>query len=885
MPIARGTILGTFEITGHIGSGGMGEVYRAHDTKLSRDVAIKVLPEQFAREPERLARFQREAKMLAALNHPNISAIYGLEQSGNLHYLVMELVEGSTLAERVRSAPVPVDETLAIARQVADAVEYAHERNVIHRDLKPANIKVTPAGVVKVLDFGLAKAMSDEPSPADIANSPTLSMAATQHGVILGTASYMSPEQARGRAVDKRTDIWAFGCVLYELLTGKQAFHGEDVAEILAAVMKTEPDWSRLPDNTPPTIRTLLRRCLQKDRALRLRDAGDARIEISEALAAAPAEPATAKASGSPLRTASIFGLAALLIGAAAATLITWNLRPASPRPVTRLALTLQEGEHLPLLNTPVVALSPDGSQVAFVSVRDRKQQIYLRPFDSAEVKPLPGTEGAENPFFSPNGKSLGFFSDGKLMKVSLDGGVPLAICETFFIRGASWGDNDTIVFASGFGTDGLSQVPAAGGKPQAITTKDPATGEEAHRWPQLLPGSKAVLFTAWSRNLDDSLIVVQRLDTKEKRILVRGGTYARYVPTGHIVYARAGSLMAVPFDLSRLQVTGDPISVAEGEGVSLDREGNAQFAISETGSLVYVPGGLQGADRTMVWVDRKGAEQPLMAPPRNYLAPRLSPDGQRVAAAISGANDDVWIYDIPRQALARLTFGARSLTPVWTPDGKRIVYRSNRAGSLNLFWKLADGSGEEERLTTSQLNQTPLAVSPDGQSLIFKEGQALSVLPLAGDRKSRLFFETTSNTAGAEFSPDGRWLAYASDESGRNEIYVRPFPSGTGRWQISTEGGAQPLWSRSGEIFYRDGDKTMAVQIATQPAVTVGKPRLLFEKPYVTIGGSNSSGMTPDGQRFLMLKAGEEEQEASQINVVLNWSEDLKRRVLAGEK
>jgi len=387
------------------------------------------------------------------------------------------------------------------------------------------------------------------------------------------------------------------------------------------------------------------------------------------------------------------------------------------------------------------------------------------------------------------------------------------------------------------------------------------------------------MLFTAWSRNLDDAYIVVQRFDTRERRILIQGGTDARYVPTGHLVYARAGTLLAVPSDLSRLEVTGDPISVAETEGVSLASEGVAQFDISETGSLVYIPGGIQGAERTLVWVDRQGAEQPLAAPPRNYINPRLSPDGQRVAVVIQGANDDVWVYDILRQTLTRLTFQARSISPVWTPDGSRIIFRSSRAGILNLFWKVADGSGEEERLTTSQKNQTPQAVSPDGQALVFADSGDLWILPLAGDRKPRPFLTTPFAENGAQFSPDGHWLAYTSNESGRNEVYVRPFPAGAGKWQISTEGGTEALWARGGELFYRNGDKTMAVGLTTEPTLTVGKPRLLFEGRFEN-PQSGSPGVTPDGQRFLMLKAGQQEQEATKINVVLNWFDELKHRV-----
>jgi Tol biopolymer transport system component len=879
-----GTKLGTYEVTVHIGSGGMGEVYQAHDTKLGRDVAIKVLPEAFAHDPERLSRFQREAKMLAALNHPNIATIYGLEQSSGTSYLVMELVSGETLAERVkREGAFPIQEALKIAVQIAEALEGAHEKGIIHRDLKPANVKVTLEGKVKVLDFGLAKAFAGDGVSSDPSDSPTLSMAATMHGVILGTAAYMSPEQARGKSVDKRTDIWAFGCVLYELLTGKQAFQGEDVTEILAAVVKTEPDWQAVPSAVPAKVRDLLRRCLQKDKTMRLRDAGDARIEIHEALTSpAPNVPAVPTLPAVPAwRQVAVAGIV-LLAGAAIAGVAVWKLRPGSPQPVSRLAVPLPPGESLRMLNTQVLALSPDGSRIAYVSSRAGKQQIYLRAFDSMESKALSGTEGAESLFFSPDGKWLGFSAGGKLMKVSMSGGAPLSICEAQNPRGVTWGDNGTIVFAPGFGVSGLSQVSAAGGKPQAITSRDPTAEEEADRWPQLLPGGRAVLFTAWNRNLDDAQIIVQRLDTRERRIILQGGTDPRYVPSGHLVYARAGTLMAVPFDLSRFQVTGEPIPVAE--DVSLATEGVAQFDISRTGSLVYVPGDLQGNGRRLVWVDRKGKEQPLEAPPRNYLNPRLSPDGQRVAVTIQGANDDVWVYDIPRQTLSRLTSQARSLNPIWTPDGKRIIYRSNRTGILNMFWKAADGSGEEERLTVSQSNQWPSAVSPDGQALAFvSSGRDLWILNLTGDRKSHPFQKTRINENSPSFSPDGRWLAYTSDESGLNEVYVQPFPAGGRKVQISTEGGEQARWARSGELFYRNGDKIMSIALTTQPTLVAGKPRMVFEGGYEPGSGYDVS---QDGQRFLMLKPVESQASApTQINVVLNWFEELKQKVPAGKK
>jgi len=893
MPISTGTRLGSYEIAGAISAGGMGEVYQAHDAKLGRDVAIKLLPEAFAHDPERLSRFQREAKMLAALNHPNIATIHGLEQSNGTNYLVMELVPGETLAERIkREGTLPIEEALKICVQVAEALEAAHEKGIIHRDLKPTNVKVTPEGKVKVLDFGLAKAFAGDAANDDPSNSPTLSMAATMHGVILGTAAYMSPEQARGKVLNKATDIWAFGCVLYEMLTSRPAFAGEDITDILAAVVRAEPDWSRLTESTPPSIRMLLRRCLRKDRRERFQDVTDVRIEIEEALTA----PATLVQPVPKVRNAAIWrwallsGIACLLVGSIVTGAIVWKAKPdMTPQPVSRLAVELPISDELALAQlSRVVAISPDGSRIAFVATHEGKEQIYLRAMDSLESKAVPGTEGAASPFFSPDGKWLGFSAGGKLTKVMADGGAPLVLCDAPNVTGVTWGDNDTIVFASQFGNFGLSRVSAAEGKPEPITKRDP-TKEGSQSWPELLPGGKAVLFTQWSRDLEDAQIVVQRLDGSERRVLVHGGSDAHYLSTGHLVYARAGVLLAVPFDLSRLEVTGIPIPVAE--GVSFSTGGVAQFGISKTGSLVYVPGGLQGAGRKLVWVDRKGVEQPLSAPPRNYQGPRLSPDELRVAVVIQGANDDIWVYDISRQTLTRLTFEGRNLSPLWTPDGKRIIFRSSPTGSerLNLFWKSADGSGEAERLTASDYDQSPSSLSPDGQVLVFSQldpttNYDLWMLPLTGDRKPRPFLQTPRNEFLSDLSPDGHLLAYSADESGQYEIYVRPFPTGGAKWQISTEGGIRPFWTRKGELVYENGNKMMAVSIATQPTLSVGTPRLLFELHNEGVLNALNYDVTTDGQHFLMLKPSEQEQKATQINVVLNWFEELKRRVPTGK-
>jgi eukaryotic-like serine/threonine-protein kinase len=912
MTLAAGTRLGSYEVVAQIGAGGMGEVYRAHDSKLARDVAIKVLPANFVNDPERLSRFQREARMLAALNHANIATIYGLEQSGGTSYLVMELVSGETLQERVKGdGPVPVEDALAIAKQIAEALEAAHEKSIIHRDLKPANVKVTPEGKVKVLDFGLAKAFAGDTANDDPSNSPTLSAAATMQGVILGTAAYMSPEQARGKECDKRTDIWAFGCVLYELLTGKRAFDGEDTTEILAAVVKTEPDWTRLPATAPVKVVDLLRRSLQKDKTLRLRDAGDARIEIQEALSApssvSPRIATPAKGVRALGWRGLILGVGISVFAAVIASLVTWNLKPSPPQPVTRTVINLPPGQQLAGLDIgPAVALSPDGTHLAYVARQGGTQQIYLRAMDSLESRPIPGTEGAINPFFSPDGQWVGFFAGGKLQKVSVSGGAAVTVGDVVFPRGANWGSQGMIAFAPTNGS-GLQQVPDGGSTPQSLTRFE--KGESSHRWPEFLPGGKAVLFAAGAAagNWINTQIAVQSVGTGERRNLIQGGTQPRYAPSGHLVYAQRGNLMAVPFDPLRFTVTGTAVPVVEGV-LQSPANGDAQYSVSVTGSLVYVPGRLQGAQSSLVWVSRNGAEQPVAAPARAYLNPRLSPDGRRVAVGITDQEAQVWLYDLSRETLTRFTFEGNSNTyPAWTPDGKRIVFQSNKQGAPNLFWQLADGSGGLERLTTSEDTQTANSWSPDGQ-LAFIEidpntGWDIWVLRMGGPsagsgevpspgsgqgRKAQPFLQTRFNESAPQFSPDGRWLAYASDESGRFEIYVQPYPGPGGKWQVSTEGGNEPVWNRNGrEMFYRSGDKMMAVEIATQPSFAAGKPKMLFAGQYVpTPVTFPNYDVSPDGQRFLMLKSSEQTQAApTQINVVLNWFEELKQKVPVGKK
>jgi len=888
--IPKGTRLGAYEIGALIGAGGMGEVYRAHDTKLERDVAIKVLPEAFARDPERVARFKREAKLLASLNHPNIAAIYDLEEDKGRHFLVMELVEGETLADHVRRGPVEMADALRIASQIAEALEHAHEKTVIHRDLKPANVKVTPEGKVKVLDFGLAKAFAAAPEiGGDPGNSPTLSAMPTLPGVILGTAAYMSPEQARGKIVDKRTDIWALGCVLFELLTGKQTFRGEDVTEILASVVKSEPDWAALPVNMPHGIRVLLRRCLEKDRTRRFHAAADVLLYIEETLATpAPASTAPARRSW---KAALAWGLGSLAL-AALTGIAVWQLRPEpTPQLVSRTIILLPPDRLLGGTADPMLALSPDGTQLAYTASGGAARQIYLRAMDSQQARPIAGTEGAIHPFFSPDGQWIGFFAGGKLKKISVTGGASLTLSDSPTERGASWGMDGTIVFAPR-NTSPLFKVSAAGGTPQELTQLK--QGESSHRWPQFLPDGRALLFaiqygaTAAETSSDIASI---RLDTGEQKVLIRGGTSPKYVPTGHLVYYRAGTIMAVAFDLERLEVQGTPSPVVENVMATTNTTDGAQFSFSNAGTIVYVEGaGQAGALLSLVWVDRNGKEVPLTTPPKSYIRPRFSPDGRQLAFEIAGAKTDIWIFDLVRETLTPLTFTGDRQQVGWTADGTRVVFESlPQGGKFNLYWRPSDGSSPEEILATNEYGFSAPSVSPDGKWLAYHEvnpktNRNILVLPLDGERKPKPLLHEPYGESAPAFSPDGRWLAYVSDESGQIEVYVRPFPSLDGKWRISMEGGTAPRWNPNGrELFYRIGNKMMAVEVTTQPSFTPAKPKVVFEGTYEPDpgGGRPNYDVSPDGQRFLMMKPAEQQAVAlTQINVVLNWFAELKRRV-----
>jgi serine/threonine-protein kinase len=883
MSLQPGARLGPYEIVSAIGAGGMGEVYRANDTNLKRAVAIKVLPDLYATDPERIARFQREAELLGALNSQNIAQIYGVEKSGNSAALVLELVEGETLADRIGRGAIPVEEALPIASQIADALATAHEHGIIHRDLKPANIKVRPDGTVKVLDFGLAKLNEAATSSAlsrDASLSPTITTPAhmTGIGVLLGTAAYMSPEQARGSTVDKRTDLWAFGCVLYEMLTGARLFDGDTVSDALAAVLKTDPQWTSLPANTPVPIRRLLRRCLEKDRRRRLESAADARLELEEA--AKPSDEASAPRLV-PLRVplwqrAVPWAIAGLLAIGLLIVLVSWApWRAATPVTPVRLNADLGADASLVIDQGPAAILSPDGETLAFTARLNAggEPQLFVRRLRDLQASPLPGTQGARNPFFSPDGEWIAFFAGGKLKKVATTGGAVVTLCDAEAGRGGDWGADGTIIFTpTNLPMVTLRRVSAAGGTPEPASTL--GADETTHRWPQIIGSGKAVLYsaattlTAW----DEAWIVVQPLPSGTPKIVQRKGYFGRYLPSGHLTYMHDGTLFAVPFDLDRMEVTGKAVPVLENVAASPDVTGGAQVAFSRSGTLVYTTAVREAFEAPMVWMARDGKTTPLRPTPANWANPSFSPDGRTLLMYIDDrAQSDVWTYDIARDTLSKLTFDAgRDVAPIWSADGRRITFTSNRAGksALNIYWQRADGTGQPQRLTDSGNNQTPSSWHPSGKFLAFYEQVPqmrfdLMILPMEGDESSGLtpgkptaFLSTPFAESFPVFSPDGRWLAYISEESGRPEIYVRPFPGPGGKWQISADGGSLPRWSRArNELLFESLDnRLMVASYKVQGETFVpDKPRVWSPRPFAVRAVGWDFDLHPDGERAVV--------------------------------
>ncbi|OFW28068.1 MAG: hypothetical protein A3H97_16245 [Acidobacteria bacterium RIFCSPLOWO2_02_FULL_65_29] len=937
MPLTAGTRLGPYEIIGALGAGGMGEVYRARDTKLDRDVAIKILPEAFAADAERVARFQREAKTLASLNHPNIAAIYGLEDADGVRALVLELVEGPTLADRVAQGPIPLEEALPIAGQIAEALEAAHDHAIVHRDLKPANIKVTPEGRVKVLDFGLAKAIGPAEAGAGgskdphYITSPTITTPAmTQAGMILGTAAYMSPEQAKGKPVDRRADIWAFGCVLYEMLTGRRAFEastglgsrrpsigsgrservegrassrgeGEDISETLAAILRADPDWRALPTETPANIRTLLRRCLEKDPKKRAPHISVARLELDETRTDAPVDSTPAPGARARAGIAERFAWTAVgALVAAAIGFFAWTLtRNESAPPVVRFQIQPPPGEIFPGAGgAPRFSVSPDGTYVAYASVlAGKREQLWLRRLDSLEAKPVRGTEAVyargevvQQPFWSPDGRHIGFFDgvDQKLKKVDTEGGPVQTICELAGNNcGGSWNRDGVILFAT-VATDGIRRVPASGGKPEQVTTLDASRKEKTHLWPQFLPDGRHFLYHAVTAGGDQPAVYVGSLDSSERTRLVESDAMAVFAPSNLVLYARGESLVAHTLDLGRFELTGEPTAIVE----SIIRPGNGRIPVSasESGVLVYAAGAVSNLDRfETIWKERSGRSIEASGSGLAIAGPvgtlRLSANGKQLAfTRVPQFAPDVWVYDIERGVPTRLTTDpAGDSFPILSADGSRVIFRSNRSGSEGLYERPVSGVVPERLLFQSAVPLGGQLVandwSRDGNFVVFAHPpQARSdlwVLPLSGDRKPFPYLTSSFFEGQAALHPDGRWLAYVSDESGANQVVVQPFPDpSTGKWQVSSAGGSRPRWRQDGgELYYVDGkSRIVAVSVRTDGRFEVGAQTPLFEAQEL---GNRSFDVTPDGTRFVLSVERVSSTPVS-LTVAVNWKGDL---------
>ena len=887
-----------YRIISKLGEGGMGAVYRANDTKLNREVAVKVLPDAFAQDPDRLARFQREAQVLASMNHPNIAAIYGVEESA----IVMELVEGSA-----PSGPLDFETALPLIDQLIGALEYAHERGVIHRDLKPANIKITPEGRVKVLDFGLAKALSTDSSSGDPASSPTLTMRATVAGVIMGTAAYMAPEQARGHNVDKRADIWAFGVVVYEMLTGRQLFGGPTVSDTLASVLKEAPDL----DLAPAQARTLLRHCLEKDPRKRMRDIGDARLLLNDAQEATASPPAQVQVSRRPVLLWSLLGAVVLIAAALGAGL--WR----ATRPVDRslIWLNVDLGPDARAARDLTATISPNGTRLVFPIGEPGATRLAVRPLGQPNATPLAGTEGGSYAFFSPDGKWIAFGAAGKLKKISIDGGPPTTLCDVVStggtaVHGGAWGEDGFIIAALG-NSSGLSRVPENGGSPQPLTKLE--NGELTHRWPQILPGGKAVLFSAssYQSNWEEARVDVLSLKTGQRKTVVRGGFYGRYLPSGHLVYLRGGTLYGMAFDIDRLEPASPPATLLEGIAASL--YGGGQLDFSRNGTLVYLAGNTPvSVKRRLVWIDAAGKTQPFFAAPDRFAGVALSPDGKRLAVPIGGIGaGELWVYDLQREIPAKLPItGDAFLGAIWAPDGKHLIYGAQPSSNNGVMWIRADGGGEPQRLTRddSHAGQLPNSVSPDGRFVLFSAPgrgvQSLSIDTTDPDHPKPGTVEPLGNPrmsgpVVAAISPDGRWFAYTSGPPGALQVFVRPFANGKiageGVWQISAAGGAYPVWSRAPgarQLLYLTPEGRVMVldYIVAGDAFQISKPRLWTDRIIRTVVGNTPFGLghpifdlMPDGKRIIAFEQDEQSKESKtnlHVTMLLNWFDELRRRL-----
>ncbi len=863
MTLSSGFRLGPYEILSPLGAGGMGEVYKARDTRLERTVAVKVLPSHLSASPETRKRFEREAKTISQLSHPHICALYDVGREGETEYLVMELLEGETLSDRLAKGPLPIESTLKYGVEIADALDKAHRQGIVHRDLKPGNVMLTKSGL-KLLDFGLAKAVAPV-NQGSVTSLPT-QQGLTQEGTILGTLQYMAPEQLEGKDADGRSDIFAFGAVLYEMATGRKAFTASSQASLITAIMSSEPaPISSVRSTSPPALDRVVKTCIAKDPEERWQSAADIMREL-QWVAEGASVPAASRARRR-WREALAWGLAV-----AAVVALFLSRRGAIGTVVLahsplQVSLDLPPGEKLAIAATNssgVVKLAPDGRRLVYVIRNGETTELRYRDLETGDTRTIAGTTGASDPFFSPDGRWIGFTSAGALRKVALQGGAPFDISDTSAARGGAWSEDGKIYFTQGVYA-GIGRVSQDGGPVQVVTELDRADSEKSHRWPELLPGGKALVYAALTgRSWNEAQIVLKRLDTGERRVLIRGGTDPRYAPTGHLIYARTGSLYAVPLDLTGFQVTGQPAEVAR--DVYIEGSGAAGAAFTPSGLLVYVPSSSVQSRRLLTRVDRRGFGAPLSDRREDYRNPTVSPDGARIALQFDYI---VWIYDAPRQTFTPLTSGARANFPIWTPDGKRVLYASEKRGPYNVFSRSADGSGTETSLWPSPRAQVPTDVAPDGKSVLVEEDFTtlhVASLPPVGAAKPR-GLDVGEKQTGGRFSPDGRWITYVDTSSARPEIFVIPASGGEGRWQISNDGGSQPHWSRSGkEIYYRSGENLMAVAVRTEPRFEPGVPRALFSKPDLQY-----FDVEPDGEHFVLVETPEPTTRTS-LGVVVNW-------------
>ncbi len=916
MRLTPGTRLGPYDIVAPLGVGGMGEVYRATDANLKRSVAIKTLPATVAADEERLARFLREAQVLASLNDPHIAQIYGLEKTDDVTAIVMELVEGPTLADRIADGPLPLDEALPIAQQIAEALEAAHEQGVIHRDLKPANIKVRPDGTVKVLDFGLAKAIEPVASRGDVSQSPTItSPAMTQAGIVLGTAAYMSPEQAKGRPADKRSDMWAFGSVLYEMLSGAKPFDGEDTTDVLGAVVRLEPDWTKLPASAPAPVRELIQACLIKDRRQRVADVSTALFVLRRAGATA-AMTTTAAVSGPPASeprqyavprsrrrwiafAPAFVGLAIGVSFAAAGVSRLWRSPGRSEvKDVVRASIATPPEAPFWSGRYAGIAVAPSGRVFVYRSNTSQGtptgSRLVLRDLANADVTPFADIQTVAGPFMSPDGEWVGYqtLSDNTLRRVPVRGGASQVICQADGqLRGASWASDGTVVYATDT-SHGLFRVPAAGGTPQRLTTASEQEGPVAHALPSVLPGAKAAVFVVDDGFTGARHLAVVRLDDGTVEDLGLSGTSPQFVEPDLLVYALNDRIQAVRFDPRTLRVRGTPTALAESVGTH--DNGAAQFAVGGNGTLIHVTGPVmtRPGNRTLVWVDREGREQPIDAPAKPYTYAYLSPDATRVALDSRDAESDIWIWNLERHTMLRLTRNPGPDTgPTWMPDNSRIAYSSTVGGSRQIYWQRADGSDEPRALGDDRAARSPQTFTPDGKRLLFSTPIGtpfdIGVLTVDGSEPPRLLLHSSDSETNPALSPDGKWMAYEATTSGRAEIYVRPFPNLEGSLQpVSSDGGTRPLWSRDGKelFYYRAPGTIMSVAVSYGPGnVTFGAPKIAIKGSFAEpVNAGRHYDVSPDGRRFLMMKQAADTPalEWPRINVVLNFTDELRRLV-----